>query len=119
MFLFEFWRSSAIIVAIPSTVIFLLIYVIPHLGAGQWYRDYVGRALAFSAGSLALITTLFGALFLIHYLHGDYTGIDWNLASDAASSIGIFINISLWSYAFATYVQLYALIKNRFLEKKI
>lgn len=50
-----FWPIAPLLLAaIPQTV-FVAAYTLPVLGAGHWWADSVGRALAIKSASLAVV----------------------------------------------------------------
>lgn len=54
----SWWSLPLLLAALPQTL-FVLQYGIPQLGAGQWWRDPIGRALFIKAAALAIVLDLF------------------------------------------------------------
>lgn len=102
------WRDLPVILAAPAQTLFVLLYCLPPLGAGRWWRDFVGRALAFKSTALMLLIDAAVLTYLDAYLDGHQ--ISW--ASDV-HGIGLTVVICYWLVAAAIYYQLGALIRQR------
>lgn len=60
----NFWTTAPLLLAAVPQTAFVLIYALRPLGAGQWWRDRVGRALFHKGMALAIVLDLFLAYVL-------------------------------------------------------
>lgn len=102
------WRDLPIIVAAPAQTLFVLLYTLRPLGAGQWWGDFVGRALAFKSATLMLVIDFAVLGYLSSWLEG--AQVTWR--SDA-HGLDLAVVIGYWLVAAAIYYQLVALVYER------
>lgn len=103
------WRDLPIILAAPAQTTFVLLYTLRRFGAGQWWRDFTGRALAFKSASLMLVIDAATLGYLSSYLKG--ADVTW--ATDATTGLDLIVVVCYWLVAAAIYYQLLALIHER------
>lgn len=103
------WRDLPIILAAPAQTLFVLLYTIRPFGAGQWWADFVGRALAFKSATLMLVIDAAVLGYLSAWLHGAH--LTWS--SDAQNRLDLTVIIGYWLASVAIYYQLIALIWQR------
>jgi len=102
------WRDLPVaLAAIPQTM-FVLLYALPALGAGQWWRDYIGRALFLKALTLGLLIDV-ATLGMVGRLLR-HRPVVWGWPSE---SIGAATTVGYWLVAAAIIYQLVALIRER------
>ena len=61
-----FWTLAPLLLAAAPQTVFVLVYALRPLGAGEWWRDRVGRALCVKSTALALVLDLLAARVLSH-----------------------------------------------------
>ena len=61
-----FWTLAPLLAAAVPQTVFVLLYALPPLGAGEWWADRVGRALCVKSTALALVLDLLAARVLCH-----------------------------------------------------
>lgn len=107
-----FWNILPILVAIPAQTMFLLIFSLKLLGAGEWWKVPIGRALF--AKSVAI--TLVGVTLVVDFFYKISEGSQ--LSFDYEPSLSSLLLISaFWVAAATIYYQLYVLLKTRKSEK--
>lgn len=102
------WRDIPVTIAFVSQLLFLLIFSIPKLGAGQWWRDFVGRALFIKTLSLTFLLFIFTLGVIYRATHEVDTG--WIRYSTPLDPL---INIGCWGIALASVLQLFTLVWTR------
>jgi hypothetical protein len=102
------WRDLPIMLAAPAQTVFVLLYTLRPLGAGEWWCDFVGRALAFKSTALMLLIDAATLGYVAHWARG--ADLTW-----AADEHGIdqVVMTLYWVVAAAIYYQLAALIHER------
>lgn len=99
------WRDLPVLLAAAPQTAFLLIYSLPSLGAGQWWRDFTGRALFLKALTLALLID-FAALGTVgQLLRGQPIRYGW-----PEHGINACVVIGYWLVMAAIVYQLVALL---------
>lgn len=113
---FQFWTQIPIILAAPAQVLFVLLYSIRRFGAGEWWKDFVGRALFIKSASLAYLFVAADWTSASIYRRGGYSGISFDVHSYRQDYAWLIV-IGYWLVTFAVYYQLISLIKQRYLHK--
>ena len=114
---FEFWRFLPIILAAPAQTLFLLVYSLRALGAGDWWREEIGRAMFLTSFTLAMLIDAAVLGYVSKFIQEQYTGIDYGLSVyvngwDSAAVFGY------WLVCLAVYHQLILLIRVRIKSRK-
>lgn len=102
------WRDLPVMIAAPVQTLFVVLYTLPVFGAGQWWRDFVGRALAFKSMALMLLVDAATLGYISVWAHGG--DLSW---SRDARGIDLAVEILYWVVAAAICYQLGALISER------
>lgn len=110
MFVFDVWLLLPLMLsAFPQTA-FVLLYGMPVFGAGEWWRDYVGRALFFKALTLGLLLDVLAVRLL--YLMATAADVQVRVSPPAAA-IDLLFSVLYWGIFAAICYQLWALIRER------
>lgn len=102
------WRDLPVIIAAPVQTVFVLLYTLRPLGAGRWWTDFVGRALAFKSFALMLLVDAATLGYVSVWMHGGRPS--W---SRDARGIDLAVEVLYWVVAAAIAYQLLALIRER------
>lgn len=105
---FEVWEDVPIVLSALGQTAFVLIYGVPALGAGEWWRDFVGRALFVKSLALALLLDVLVVRLVVRMVEGD-VDITWSLG-DPWDRVSVFF---LWLVCGAILYQLAALLRER------
>lgn len=105
----DFWRELPLFISFPAQVAFLLIYALPALGAGMWWKDFVGRALFFKSLSLAFVLAISAFRNVVEIVNHPHISFAWDQPFSE-----LIITIGFWLVALAIIYQLVAIIKLRF-----
>lgn len=103
----DVWRQAPILLCLPAQVAFVTIVTTPSLGAGQWWRNYVTRALVFKSSTLLLLIFAASVGYLFADTHG-HQQVNWAWPDDRI------VCICYWLVAMAIWYQLISLIRQRF-----
>lgn len=114
---FQFWTNVPIILCAPAQLLFVLLYSLRAFGAGEWWKDFVGRALFIKSVALAYVFVASTWTITSVYLDGLYSGISFDV-TDYRAHWAWLIVIGYWLVLFAVYYQLFALIKQRYSPQK-
>ena len=100
-----FWLAAPLLLAAIPQTLFVLQYAIRPFGAGQWWRDRVGRALFIKGAALAVVLDM----FLIR------TVIDRPSFSFAAPATGYALTatVAYWLVFVGVTYQYLALVRSR------
>jgi len=110
MFVFDLWLTLPLVLcALPQTA-FVLLYGVPRLGAGEWWGDYVGRALFFKSATLAVLLDVLAAR--LAYLAVDAQDVTVKAMPPAAAIDGVF-SVLYWLIFASICYQLAALVHER------
>ena len=110
VFVFDVWLLLPLMLsALPQTA-FVLLYGIPWLGAGEWWRDFVGRALFFKSLTLALLLDVLTARLL--YLMTQAASVDVKWVPPEGSFDRLFV-VLYWAIFASICYQLWALVRQR------
>lgn len=110
VFIFDVWLLLPLMLsAVPQTA-FVLLYSVPVLGAGEWWRDYVGRALFFKALTLGLLLDVLAVRLL--YLMGQAADLSVNVSPPEGGFDRLF-SVLYWGIFAAICYQLWALVRER------
>lgn len=105
----DFWRELPLFLSFPAQFIFVLIYAVPALGAGMWWKDFVGRALFVKSLSLAFVLGVSMLRNILEIIHHPDISFVWD------QPIGeLIVTMGFWLVMVAIYYQLVAIIKLRF-----
>lgn len=107
----DFWRELPLFISFPAQLAFVLIYALPVLGAGMWWRDFVGRALFVKSLALTFVLAVSVARNLLEIIN--HPMISFSSPFDQAP-IEMLVTIGFWMVMFAIVYQLMAIIKLRF-----
>ena len=110
---FEVWEDVPIIVSALGQTAFVLIYSIRGFGAGQWWRDFIGRALFLKSLALAMLLDLLVVRLIVRMAHADEVVVRWGLG-DSWDRLSV---IFLWIVCVAILYQLAALLHERSLTR--
>ncbi len=110
----EIWRYLPIILTAPAQIVFVFVYASKRLGAGDWWRDIVGRALFLKSATLALLLGTAVISYANHWIEGRFTTVSWG----AESKLDVAVMITYWLVCLAIYYQLAVLIKKRFIPER-
>lgn len=114
---FQFWTTVPILMAAPAQTLFVLLYGVRRFGAGEWWKDFVGRALFVKSVSLAFVLDAATWSTYSVWHRGGFTGVSFDVDSYRADYSWLLV-IGYWLVAFAVYFQLASLIKQRFSFQK-
>lgn len=103
------WRDLPVVLAAPAQTLFVLLFTIRPLGAGRWWTDFVGRALALKSIALMLLLDAATLGTIAQAVSGARAVWD----ADAHDAIDGAIVDLYWLVAAAIYYQLAALIYQR------
>lgn len=103
----DVWRQVPILLCLPAQVAFVLIVTTPRLGAGQWWRNYVTRALVLKSSTLLLLIFAASVGYLFADTHGRQR-VNWAWPDDRI------VCICYWLVTAAIWYQLVALVRQRF-----
>ena len=92
----NWWSTLPLLLASVPQTVFVLLYSVRPFGAGDWWRDRVGRALFIKAAALAIVLDLFTAWVL-------FRG-DW---------IRVPLIVGYWLVCAGVFYQCAALIRSR------
>ena len=110
MFVFDVWLTLPLLLsALPQTA-FVLIFACPWFGAGEWWRDRVGRALFFKSLTLAAVFDVL--LARIAYLMAQAGNVTVKTSPPAAAIEWVFAALYWLIFAGVVY-QLAALVRER------
>ena len=109
-----FWNILPILLGVPAQIVFTILFSVRMFGAGDWWRDPVGRALFIKSLSIALVAVMLLFEFFYRVDHGAQLSFGWNL-----SIVDIMLSSAYWTAAIAVYYQLIVLIKIRQEDKRL
>ena len=105
----DVWRNLPIVAsAIPQTL-FALIYSLPMLGAGEWWRTFVGRALFFKSLTLAALVDFVTLAIVTRAVRG----ATWNWSVTEYTIEDRVVITGYWAVLATIIYQLWALIQER------
>lgn len=112
--MFEVWVLLPLVLAAPPQVVFVLLYGLPWLGAGQWWRDDVGRALFFKSATFALVLSTLAVRITHNVATSPYVQISWGAPDRWVDWLGA---VLYWLAFFAICYQLKVLVRRRVRER--
>lgn len=113
---FEIVRMVPLILSAIGQLIFVVVYALPSLGAGKWWKSQTGRALFIKSSTLALLLLSLCLSFLSRWVNGEYTGITWQITK-YEGNLEYLIVFGYWAVAFGVYYQMWALVRQRYLAR--
>ena len=78
----ETWRVLPITLSVPFQLAFVMLYSMPRFGAGEWWRDFTGRALFYKSAALLVLLVLSTISITLLVLSGGATLV-WDISSDS------------------------------------
>ena len=115
MYVFEVWVVLPLaLAALPQTV-FVLLYSLPQFGAPRWWRDDVGRALAFKSLTFALVLDTLAIRIIHSTVTADELAVRFAPPSRWVDWLG---SALYWLALFAICYQLWVLVKRRVRERQ-
>jgi len=114
---FQFWTLVPLLLAAPVQTAFVLLYSIKPFGAGEWWKDFVGRALFIKAAALAYVLDASAWTVFSIYHRGGFSGISFDISTYRADYSWLLV-IGYWLMLVAVVYQFMSLIKQRFIVQK-
>ena len=113
IYVFEVWVLAPLLIAAVPQSAFVLLYGVPLLGAGRWWRDEVGRALFFKSATFAAVMITL-SVRTTHRLVTSDVDFDWSTPKEWQDWFGA---VLYWLVLFAICYQLWILVKSRLRER--
>lgn len=110
MYVFQIWVTLPFILAALPQTAFVVLYGLPALGAGEWWREPVGRALFFKSVTLAALLDTLAIRLTYHVVTAD--DVQWWFAPPTRA-IDRFGAILYWLIFAAVVYQLVVLVRQR------
>lgn len=107
----DFWRELPIFISFPAQLAFVLIYALPILGAGMWWKDFVGRALFVKSMALTFVLGISVARNLLEIVNSPSISFD---SPFSQVPVEILVTVGFWMVMLAIVYQLLAIVKLRF-----
>lgn len=108
--MFEVWVTLPFILAALPQTAFVAIYGLPLLGAGEWWREPVGRALFFKSLTLAALLDTLAIRLTYHIVNDSHVVWRFDLPTHAIDRFGA---ILYWLIFAAVVYQLVVLVRQR------
>lgn len=108
----DFWKLLPLLLAAPTQLGFTLVYSLPFLGAGEWWRDFVGRALFVKAASLSFVLTAITINTALTAMSGVPVDYDFNWTDLPIYQKTLYVGY--WGISIATFYQFVSIMKLRF-----
>lgn len=118
MYPLDFWTALPIFLAAPAQVLFLIIYSVPYLGAGEWWKSFVGRALFIKTFTITFLILAAVISYLVHAHLDYYTGINWDFTPTHGVKSDRLVTIGYWFVCIAIYYQNVAIVRQRVVSAK-
>ena len=109
-----FWNILPVLLGVPAQLAFTILFSVRVFGAGEWWRDPVGRALFIKSLSVSLVAVMLLFEFFYRVDHGAQLSFGWKL-----SIVNIMLTSAYWTASIAIYYQLIVLIRIRKEEKRL
>lgn len=114
VYVFEVWVVLPLLLATLPQLTFVVLYGSPLFGAGEWWREDVGRALFFKSATFAAVLVAI-AVRIIHRLATSDVTVDWSAPSEWQDWLG---SALYWLALAAICYQLWVLAKRRLRERR-
>lgn len=75
----EYWRVLPFMLSVPPQLAFVLLYALPRFGAGEWWKDFTGRALFFKSSAI-LAVLLLSTVSLLLLLWSGAASLHWDFS---------------------------------------
>lgn len=115
MFVFEIWVTLPLVLSAVPQSAFVLLYGLPCLGAGEWWRDPVGRALFFKSLTLAALLDTVAARIIYQAVEAEDVVV---VTAFPTAGIDRFGALLYWGIFAAIVYQLVVLIRQRLHDRQ-